>query len=126
MDESGQDTKGELFLVAVVVTSEQRDALVAEAGQIEARTGKGIKKWRKAVFARKIEYLRAVLSSPLFRDSLFFANYEDTRAYLDLTILTTARALLQKAGDSPYKATVIVDGLRACKGCKSGKIAYSL
>jgi hypothetical protein len=105
-------------LVAVVVTDEQRDTLAAEAERLEERTGKGPKKWRKAVFGRRVEYLRAVLSSPLFQDSLFFASYENTSAYLDLTILSTARALLRKAGDADYKATIIVDGLSASEAAR--------
>lgn len=113
VDETGQDTKGGLFLVALVVTDEQRDMVASEAERIEERTGKGALKWRKTSFKRKVEYIRAVLSSPLFQDSLFFASYQNTSAYLDLTILATARALLKKAGDSDYKATIIVDGLRA-------------
>ena len=113
VDETGQDTQGGLFLVALVVTDERRDALAAEAECIEERTGKGIAKWRKASFARRVQYIKAVLSSPLFQDSLFFASYENTSAYLDLTILSIARAVLQKAGDADYKATIIVDGLRA-------------
>lgn len=118
VDETGQDTKGGLFLVALVVTGEERDSLAAEAERIEETSGKGIKKWRKAEFSRKIQYLKAILSSPLFQASLFYASYEHTSAYLDLTILSTARALLRKAGDSEYKATIIVDGLRATESVR--------
>ena len=83
------------------------------SAEVEERSGKGGLKWRKTSLKRKVEYMRAILSSPLFQDSLFFASYEDTSAYLDLTILATARALLQKAGGTEYKATIVVDGLRA-------------
>ncbi|SRR6266481_1312664 len=113
VDETGQDTEGSLFLVALVVTGEERDLLVAEAEKIERESGKGLNKWRKAGFAAKREYIRAIFFSAQFRHSLFFASYENTGGYLDLTILATARAILQRAGDNDYKATVIVDGLRA-------------
>lgn len=99
-------------MVALVVSDEQREALAAEAERFEQRTGKGLAKWRKAAFGRRVEYIKAVLASPLFQGSLFYASYENTSAYLDLTILTT-RAVLQKAGNADYKATIIVDGLRA-------------
>ncbi len=112
VDESGQDTKGELFLVALVVTGEEWEQLMAEAERIEKKTGKSLKKWRRAVFTRKVEYIREIFTSPLFAQALHFANYENTSAYLDLTILATARAILLKAGEEDYKATVIVDGLR--------------
>ena len=112
VDETGQDTQGELFLVALVVTDDERDKLTVEAERIEKETGKSLKKWRRAVFSRKIEYIKIIFFSPLFANSLFFASYEHTSAYLDLTILATARAILMKAGEADYKATVVVDGLR--------------
>jgi len=118
VDETGQDTQGEIFLVALVMTDEQRDQLATEAIRIEKESGKSLKKWRRAVFSRKIEYIKAIFGSPLFADSLFFANYEKSIAYLDLTILTTARAILIKAGEAGYKATVVVDGLREPEAVK--------
>lgn len=113
VDETGQDTRGGLFVVALVVSDEERDVLATQAERLEQRTGKGLAKWRKAVFGKKVEYIKAVLASPLFQGSLFFASYENTSAYLDLTILSTARAVLHKVGNAEYKATIIVDGLRA-------------
>jgi hypothetical protein len=50
VDETGQDTKGGLFLVALVVTDEQRGMVASEAERIEERTGKGALKWRKISF----------------------------------------------------------------------------
>ncbi len=111
VDETGQDTKGDLFLVALVVTGSERDELVREAEQIEKKSGKHLIKWRKTRLDRKTAYLRAILSSPQFAEKLFFARYTKTKgAYLDLMALSTARAILQKA-QGKYSATVIVDGL---------------
>lgn len=110
IDETGQDTEGRMFIVAVVATGSERDELTREAERIEQATGKSIKKWHRAVFSRKVEYMRAILSSPLFAHTLFFAHYTETKAYLDLMVYTAARAILLKA-QGPYKTTVIVDGL---------------
>ena len=41
VDETGQDTLGELFIVSVVVNSADRDALVAVLEKIERTSGKG-------------------------------------------------------------------------------------
>src|SRR5258708_36108466 len=111
VDETGQDTKGELFLVALVVTDDERDKLTTEAERIEKETGKSLKKWRRAAFSRKIEYIKAIFSSPLFINSLFFASYELTSAYLDLTILATARAILMITIADDYKSAIMVDCL---------------
>jgi len=70
VDETGQDTKGKLFLVSVIITEPQRDA-----------------------------------------NNIFYSKYHNTRAYVDLTILTTAKSLLNKAQE-PYEATIFVDGLK--------------
>jgi hypothetical protein len=110
VDETGQDTHGRLFLVAVVIAGEKRAELAPALDRIEEITGKRLSKWRKAAFDRKAAYMRAILSSPHFAGALFFARYLETKAYLDLMVLATARAILLKAKE-PYKATVIVDGL---------------
>ena len=85
VDESGQDTAGDLFVVALVVTDEERDRLAVEARRIEQESGKNSKKWWRAVFSRKVAYIKAVLSYPVFADSLFFASYEHTNVYPEST-----------------------------------------
>ena len=42
---------------------------------------------------------------------LFYSMYPDTRAYVDLTILSTAKAIRTHAPDL-YTATILVDGLQ--------------
>lgn len=44
VDESGQDTKGEIFLVSVVIVSTQRDKLRRRLQKIEEDTRKRSKK----------------------------------------------------------------------------------
>jgi hypothetical protein len=61
VDESGQDTLGELFLVSVVVTGEARDGLRKKLRTIERVSGKQAKKWRKARITERAAYLQSVL-----------------------------------------------------------------
>lgn len=110
VDETGQDTEGELFLVSVVVTEEEQETFARELERIETETGKGRVKWHKTSVARKIAYLAAVLACPVFQRTIFFSHYTDSKAYVDLTVYTTAKAILQRA-KADYKATIIVDGL---------------
>jgi len=110
VDESGQDTKGQLFLVSVVVSEQEYEAFCRALEQIEQTTKKGLLKWHKTAFERKVAYIKAIIAHPLFPETIFFSHYTQTQAYVDLTVYTTAKAIIQKArGD--YKATVIVDGL---------------
>lgn len=45
VDESGQDTEGALFVVGIVVTSEQREQLRHELEAVEIASRKGKVKW---------------------------------------------------------------------------------
>ena len=126
VDETGQDTKGDLFLVALVVTGSEKDEVIREAERIEQKSGKYLFKWHKTKRDRKSAYLRAILSSPHFTGKLFFARYTKTKgAYLDLMALSAARAILQKA-EGDFAATVVVDGLRESEVWHFGHILRSL
>lgn len=41
VDENGQDTKGDIFIVSVVVTGKERDRLLNLCEEIEVESGKG-------------------------------------------------------------------------------------
>jgi len=111
VDETGQDTKGQFFLVSIVITGPERDAVIAELEHIEQASKKGLVKWHKASFDRKLVYLNAILSNPSFKGRIFFSHYSQTTSYVELTVYSTAKAILERAKDD-YKATVVVDGLR--------------
>ena len=110
VDETGQDTEGRLFLVSVVVTEQEQEEFARELERIEAESGKRHIKWHKSSVTRKIAYIKAVLACPVFQRTIYFSHYTNSKAYVDLTVYTTAKAILQRAR-AEYKATVIVDGL---------------
>lgn len=110
VDESGQDTEGEIFLVSVVVTGEERDRLLNEAERIERDTGKGLTKWQKAPFDRRLSYITRILALPELHGKLFFSHTTQSKSYVALTVATTAKAITARA-TGEYKATIIVDGL---------------
>ena len=110
VDETGQDTQGDLFIVSVVITGRERDALVDLCERIERKTRKGRVKWIKVEYGRRLEYVRQILAEPVFRGKLNFALYHNTKDYLPRTVLTIARAIT--ALDlNDYKASVLIDGL---------------
>jgi hypothetical protein len=110
VDESGQDTLGELFLVSVVVTGEAREGLRKKLRTIERVSGKQAKKWRKARLIERVTYLQSVFQLNELIGCIYYARYHDTRAYVDLMILSTAKAFYAQGAELP-QATVIVDGL---------------
>ncbi len=109
VDETGQDTQGELFIVSVAVT-EERDSLRQLCETIERETGKGRVKWIKTARPRRVAYIRRIIDTPAFRGKLSFASYHDTKDYVLLTVETIAKSI-QRICVSKYKATVFIDGL---------------
>lgn len=110
VDETGQDTHGELFIVAVVVTAQERDQLRQTREVIEGDSRKGRRRWVRTAYSRRLAYIQRVLETPIFQGKLHFAVYRDTQDYSSLTVQTIARAL-STVGQADYNATVLIDGL---------------
>ena len=110
VDESGQDTEGELFIVAVVVATGERERLRQICTDIEANSRKGVRKWSKSNSDRRLAYIRDVLGHAELRGRLCFATYRSIQDYLSATVQTIALAL-RRSADGEYKATVLIDGL---------------
>ena len=111
VDESGQETAGRLFVVSVLLLAEEREALLPRLEVIEVRSGKHNTKWQKTRHTYRQAYMEALLALSGFHQTLFFDILRHSRDYMELTALTTARAIQRKA-PPPYKVTVFVDGLR--------------
>jgi len=109
-DETGQDTKGRLFLVSVIVGDKELDRLREIVEQIEQETGKRHIKWQKTNHAIRVVYLDRLIQQDILKGKVCFSVYKQTQAYVDLTILTVAKSILRTAKDD-YKASVFVDGL---------------
>lgn len=110
VDESGQDTLGALFLVSVIVTDQEYGVLNDLLLEIEQQSKKGPGKWGKTRFEYRVAYISAVIAHASFRELIFFSRYTQTKAYFDLTVATTAKALAHKQ-QAQHPVTVIVDGL---------------
>jgi hypothetical protein len=110
VDETGQDTRGELFIVAVVATGQERDQLRRTCEAIERDSRKGRRKWVKTTYSRRLAYIQKVLEKPIFRGKLNFAVYRDTQDYSSLTVQVIIRAL-HITSETDYGATILIDGL---------------
>jgi hypothetical protein len=58
VDETGQDTEGRLFVVAVVVIGLEKDRLLQLCEDMESISGKGKFKWGKAGYRQRMVYLQ--------------------------------------------------------------------
>ena len=112
VDESGQDTKGLLFIVsAVIVVDEYQEASLRFCESTERDSKKGTRKWGKSRPEQRYEYMQAILQSPLFQGRLNYAVYHQTKEYLELTSQTIAQAIHAQP-EPPDKVTVLIDGLQ--------------
>jgi hypothetical protein len=110
IDESGQDTKGVIFLVSVIITEDERDEVVQLLEKIEQQSEKGRVKWMEAKDKARVAYIKAVLGEPKLKGCLNYAIYHNNSDYWALTVLTTARAILACSYED-YQASIFVDGL---------------
>lgn len=114
VDENGQDTKGDIFIVSVVVTGKERDYLLKLCEEIEEKSGKRQDKWGKAKYKRRLEYIRRVLSNKSFKEKLRYCVYHNQPTYDLATITGIAKAVHFKEPDN-YTTLVYVDGLSKTK-----------
>src|SRR3990172_10889968 len=83
-DESGQDTGGTYFAVAVVILDQQSvQGLGRTLETIERETGKRKRKWTNTRSKEKTNYLERVLQIPQLTRGVFFRSFSGTRDYTD-------------------------------------------
>lgn len=115
VDESGQDTEGRLFVVAVVVLGSDKEALFAACEQFEQVSGKGKFKWGKAEHKRRMDYLRRVFADSRFKENLRYCIFRNTTGYDQATITAIARAIQSRKPTDSFTTLVYVDGLTKTK-----------
>lgn len=114
VDETGQDTKGRLFIVVVVIAGNTKDQLLADLCSIEKETTIRPLKWNKTKTCEKKKYIEKVLQIKELKGQVYFKAFNDTKAYEDLVALTIAKAInlnLKKRNIDDYQAHIIIDGL---------------
>lgn len=112
VDETGQDTKGELFIVSIVVASKDREELRNLLDNIEEKTGKKKTKWIQTKKQYKVAYIDHVLNAKAFRNKIFYSLLKDTKAYREVTLITIASAITIVKENDRYKASIFIDGLQ--------------
>jgi len=110
VDETGQDTSGEMFLVSVIITEKEQQELRKKLEEVEKQTKKRFSKWVKTKKDIKQKYLQKIIETNLFRDRIFFAQYTQTKEYTEAIINCVAKAILRRATEK-YEANIYIDGL---------------
>ncbi len=82
----------------------------ADTSQILKRCGKRARKWSRSTPRQRAAYIQGVLNHATF-GGLYYSQYQGSRAYVELTILSVAKAINTHTKE-PYAATIYVDGLQ--------------
>lgn len=128
VDETGQDTKGDFFIVVAVVVDDERDQLNKYLQEVELSSGIGKKKWvraKRAIDSRN-QYLEAAGSGDI-KSKVFYRTYAKTGtgAFEHLTVLAIAQAVnryreLHHATED-YRVSIMIDGLKPSEEARVGK-----
>jgi hypothetical protein len=110
VDETGQDTEGDMFIVSVVVLGD-REAALQYLEDLERKTGKGKMKWRKAGVENRLQYLEEIFTQKHFSLKICYSVYEKTKEYKVSTVLTVAKAMNRVDPEHDAIFTLLVDGL---------------
>lgn len=115
-DETGQETRGELFIVAVVITSKERNQVEEVCEDLEKKSRKGKVKWRWSDHDRRLDFIQQILQNPIMQDKLNFTIYHHKGTdYLWLTVKAIDESIFTRVQNQQYEATVFIDGLPQSK-----------
>lgn len=112
VDESGQDTKGTVFVVTVVIVGKERNLIRKILEDIEKSTGKKKTKWMKSKKELKTAYFEKIIDSAQLKELVFCSVVEGSVAYRDTTVVAIASAINEYKNTPRYKASVFIDGLK--------------
>lgn len=113
VDESGQQTLGLSFTVAIAVVGDNKDELEQICLAYETQSKKGTRKWQKSSHNHRMEFARLVLNDKRFVEVLCFNTHVnfDNKSFDANTLKTIARTIKIKVGDERSSSEIYVDGL---------------
>lgn len=123
VDETGQDTKGGLFIVVALVTGNEKGELELFLENVEQKSGKGKRKWIKSRTKEKDKYLELALVPNYLKGKVFYRIQKNTKAYEAQTVIAIEQALRQYISSrniKDYKTTIVIDGLSETVGLRVG------
>ncbi len=110
IDESGQHTGGQSFIVAGIAVGDS-DKFRQFCTSLERTSRKGLAKWGKANKDNRLIYLRTIVSNDRFRDILLFSYvFQETKDYVGATIRAIDLAVAS-LHPSTSPVHVYIDGL---------------
>lgn len=115
VDESGQDTKGKLFVVSIVVSDKDRDLFQKKIEKAEKESKKGKLKWGRSNKASKIDYLKMIITNFKNGSNLRYSVFKNTKDFDLATIVAISKAIHYKKDADKYKSVIYIDALPKSK-----------
>jgi len=115
VDESGQNTKGRIFVVSIVLTDQTRDELLKICEQLEQVSGKRKDKWGDAGHEERMRYLKHIFADDRFKGCLRYELFHQTVDYDNATVKGIVTAVKWEKQIGKYTTVVYIDGLRKTK-----------
>ena len=81
VDETGQDSGSEVFIVVAVVNSDDQDNIRTALVDAERFAETNTLKWHKSKHDRRMKYLRAVVEKGIAAGSTYFKQYRKPIPY---------------------------------------------
>jgi hypothetical protein len=72
VDESGQDTQGQFFVVSIVILDADHETILQQLEAIETRSKKSKVKWHRARYVYRQAYIDELANLTRLSSSLFF------------------------------------------------------
>lgn len=110
VDETGQDTEGDIFIVTVVIPG-NRDAILEYLEKVEIQSGKEKFKWGKADPKKRLSYVETILTQKKYSLQIYFSFYGNTKEYKALTILTIFKTVQSIKNFRNHRFVISVDAL---------------
>jgi hypothetical protein len=131
-DETGQDTQGRSFLVAVVIVPAEAVQHFEHCELVsEEESGRSTRKWRSSNKKSRTAYLGCLLKQDLRGLRVWIRSYRNRTDYTAMTAETIAHSIQSLIAESgPRKATIMIDGMndaeieRVRRTLKAASIRY--
>lgn len=109
-DETGQDARSKVFIVAAVVSEEEQHTLRQQIIDTKQKAGIGLSKWSNASQDRRVKFLRLVVERGIGKGDIFYGTYKKPIPYFYPMLDLIAKAVKAKAKNK-YQTKVYVDGI---------------
>lgn len=111
VDETGQDSGSEIFVVVAVVSEQDQETLRQELITTEYDAKTGHRKWHKSRAERRLKYIQIILEKKIAKGDIYFGSYQKPLPYFLPILDVLEKAIKEKTKDKKYKATVCIDGI---------------